>query len=53
VTICRIAVEFFCTMTPCACTACGNEDSAADTRFCTSTCAISRSAPILNVTVSE
>ena len=23
-TICRIAVEFFCTMAPCACTACGN-----------------------------
>src|SRR5262249_26757485 len=49
----QIAVEFFCTMTPCACTAWGSEDSAADTRFCTSTCAMSRSAPILNVTVSE
>ena len=40
-------------MTPCACTACGSEDSALDTRFCTSTCAMLRSAPISNVTVSE
>ena len=31
----------------------GSEDSALDTRFCTSTCAKLRSVPILNVTVSE
>src|SRR5262249_48336744 len=38
---------------PCACTACSSCDSALDTRFCTRTCAVSRSTPILNVTVNE
>ena len=31
----------------------GSDDSALDTRFCTSTCAKFKSVPILNVTVSE
>ena len=53
VTICRIAVDFFCTVTPCTCTDCGSDDSALDTRFCTSTCAKLRSVPMLKVTVSE
>ncbi len=48
----RIEVERFCTVTPCACTACGSDASALDTRFCTRTCAKLRSVPMLNVTVS-
>jgi len=52
VTISRIEVDFFCTLTPCTCTACGSDDSALDTRFCTSTCAKLRSVPMSNVTVS-
>ena len=51
--ICRIAVERFCVVTPCSCTACGNAASAAATRFCTSTWAKSRSVPMSKVTVSE
>ena len=53
VMIWRMAVEFFCTFTPCACTACGNEESALETRFCTRICARLRSVPTPNVTVSE
>jgi hypothetical protein len=52
VTNIRIAVDFFWTVTPCFCTASGNCDSAElETRFCTSTCAKSRSVPILKVTI--
>ena len=51
-TICRIDVDFFWTVRPCACTEAGSEASAVLTRFCTSTCAKSRSVPIWNVTVS-
>ena len=48
----RIAVDFFCVVTPWACTACGSDDMAAETRFCTRTCALSGSVPIAKVTVS-
>ncbi len=51
VTICRIAVFFFWTLTPCACTGSGNEASASCTRFCTRTWSMSGSVPIANVTV--
>ena len=51
-TICRMAVDFFSTITPCACTDIGSEAIAALTLFCTSTCAKSRSVPISKVTVS-
>jgi hypothetical protein len=53
VTNIRIAVDFFWTVTPWLCTACGNCDTALATRFCTSTCAKLRSMPILKVTVRE
>jgi hypothetical protein len=47
-----MAVDFCCTVTPCACTACGNCASALETRFCTRTCAKLMSIPILKVTIS-
>ncbi|MBA7658416.1 hypothetical protein ES703_66367 [subsurface metagenome] len=53
VTNSRIDVDFFCTVTPWFCTDVGSCDSAAETRFCTSTCAKLRSVPILKVTVRE
>ena len=52
-TICRIEVDFCCTVTPCTCTDCGSDAIAAETRFCTSTCAKFRSVPISKVTISE
>ena len=45
-------VSFFLVMTPCCCTGDGSCAIAAATRFCTSTCAKSRSVPTWNVTVS-
>ena len=51
VMICRMAVDFFLVTTPCCCTG-GSWDMAAATRFCTSTCAKSRSVPTLKVTIS-
>ncbi len=51
VTIWRIAVFFFCTLTPCACTGWGREASASWTRFCTSTWSMFGSVPISKVTV--
>ena len=52
VMICRMAVDFFLVTTPCCWTGTGNCDIAAATRFCTSTCAKSRSVPTSKVTVS-
>ena len=52
VTIWRMAVDFFFVTTPCCCTACGSCASAAETRFCTRTCARSRSVPTVNVMMS-
>ncbi len=43
--------DFFLTVTPRRLTRSGRIGSASDTRFCTSTCAMFRSTPFLNVTV--
>jgi hypothetical protein len=45
-------VSFFFVTTPCCWTGAGNCAIAAETRFCTRTCAKSRSVPTWNVTVS-
>ena len=44
--------EFFFTVTPRRCTASGSRGRAMATRFCVSTCAVSRSVPSLKVTVT-
>ena len=44
--------EFFWTVTPRRWTSVGRRGVAIATRFCVSTCAVSRSVPSLNVTVS-
>jgi len=49
----RMLADCFLTVTPCRATSSGSSGSAAETRFCTSTCAASRSVPISKVTVSE
>ena len=45
-------VSFFLVTTPCCWTGAGSWAIAAETRFCTSTCAKSRSVPTWKVTVS-
>ena len=47
----RMSGEFFRVTTPLRCTSSGNCGCAIATRFCTSTCALSRSVPSLKVTV--
>ena len=44
--------EFFSVTTPMRCTSGGRRGNACETRFCTSTCAWSRSVPSAKVTVS-
>ena len=44
--------EAFSVVTPIRCTSAGNLGNACETRFCTCTCALSRSVPTANVTVS-
>ena len=44
---------FFLVTTPWACTACGSDASAAEMRFWTRICALSRSVPTVKVTVRE
>ncbi len=50
--IIRMLGDFFLTDTPRRFTRSGRIGSASDSRFCTSTCAMFRSTPGLNVTVS-
>ncbi len=45
--------ELFAVMTPICCTSCGRRGAAMATRFCTCTCAISRSVPTSKVTAME
>ena len=45
--------ELFFTVTPSRCTTSGRRGVAMATRFCVSTCAVSRSVPSLKVTVSS
>ncbi len=47
----RMSGEFFLVTTPLRCTSSGNCGCAIATRFCTSTCALSRSVPSLKVMV--
>ncbi len=49
----RMSGELLFTVTPTCCTACGSRGSAEETRFCTCTCAISRSVPTSKVTAME
>ena len=44
--------DAFSVVTPMRCTSCGSRGSACATRFCTCTCALSRSVPSANVIVS-
>ncbi len=44
--------DAFSVVTPMRCTSCGSRGSAWATRFCTCTCALSRSVPSANVIVS-
>jgi hypothetical protein len=44
--------EFFFTVTPKRCTTSGSRGTATETRFCVSTCAVSRLVPSAKVTVS-
>ncbi len=48
----RMLGDFFLVVTPCRLTSSGSLASAIDTRFCTSTWAMFRSVPGLNVTSS-
>ena len=46
----RMSGELFTTATPICCTCCGSRGNAAETRFCTCTCAMSRLVPMSKVT---
>src|SRR6266481_9036228 len=46
-----ICVDCFLVVMPCRCTSCGSSGCAMATRFCTSTCAMSRFVPMSKVTV--
>ena len=50
-TIMSVLGDIFLTLMPSFCTRGGMTGSASETRFCTSTCAMSVSIPSLNVTV--